>query len=910
MSESGVSAPINWESDPQRMHPYQLLGLDASATRDEVLEALRTRLALVADRFSEDAAAASPWRMALHAAALQLMVPATQGFSGSSSAHVALQSQGGASPRLHELADLVLGMHGGWTPASMQHMRMLAHTAGVPEQQLLEYFAAQSAASRSEAPSQQEPSAWHAHVETDAARRVAESVDTSPDDASPTGARVWTYVVITAGVVVGFVVLAIGLRIMTARPNAAPKPIAGATVPLVNPPANAVQASADGTVAKTASTSETAPELSFRDAIAALRASSDPASWKPVDSVWRAMSRGWAQADKIDRIVALDMVVERVYAESRRGGTDGSVIAMLSEDLAQTPPQLASWTSELVLSRVWALAVAARVSGERDLDRRTTELLRRSAGVLASSSVLAGSDADSLLLSACVRVAMEPWENAQRSSIATPSTNQVDVHAPAAWKTWTSAVAQLSGGNVAQRDMAVLRVLDAMLRGSEGQSWTASGDACLRALLPSMDWSEQGQARGRFVRWLGSETLSGEVVSVLTVLVSQQPQAMLDPSFVLSTQASVEERTSLRGRLVRIWSMSSPQEQQEFAERYARVVERVLAIRPVTPIDHLHVASIMSAMCGIAELAWEGSSSAASIALDGIDRSDVNLKPLASESATPTIASTWGVEYISVGSDLMRRRQILTAVQSAPSRQEAAILVRDAVRGPNAEIRQAALRALEPWVRTTEVRRAMLDFVPFMPATLATSQLMQNTLGVTLPPPRDGRWRSAVRRALVQASLGVDGTRAGDLDTTADAFRLQYQDRVETLRGSSFATGMPTWKLAWELRMLRLERVRRDAPRETYDGYEQLQQVVRHREPPKGHDIHAFLAVQADLVRLMAVELRLQPSCSAADVDAVIAQWRTHEQSAAHVFEQIRSGELAHMQLYLLRMRCAQEAKR
>lgn len=799
--------------------PFALLGLTPEdASEDLIILQLQRRLDAVARHPESGTHEADEVRMALHAAAAQLLEHASP--AASERLEVAAQSLG-TTPAAIGMEHAVLttiGMHGGWNARALSQLMMIAQTRGAMAQDVISAVERISRAPGSPAPPFKRPAlavrGGRAPLMHPAPRPLVRPSNV-PLESIPRAVEVDPGAAAVKKVVFGFgavVVLVIGVMALVAyllapkkpsNPSSQPATVANdnATAPgsatrnTSSAPTNSDAASTQPDPAPpTSADSRTAdaappPPVSFaalltdlRDATRLLAADRAKALDR-FEFLHRQLAHSWVMATPDQRTAAQDAVVEFLYRVSSEptelDRATGAIVDAAAGLAAQGPVNATTITPTL-----WSSGMAVRLTRERDLPSRVQLRLRQvleSPPMRSLSSDGSGFDAGAALAATSLVPRM------------IPATVDVDAEANiAAWRAWTSAVSRL-GLSDKPRERLIILALDSLLRdGAEPTLNKASHDA-ISELASALSWRDSSDAREWLMRWFDSPGVSSSDLSVITqALTGGRVRAQgLDVTMVLSPNADEGTRAALRDRYREAWGLEGNGSRDIRAGAWAEAAKREITSGTIASPGggvgasyQLGVAVRLARLNAAAEAIWRGQAAEPNppsgdieSLLTGVAR---NAGPAAAAgparmpwggptrtpqalSSTPggggsdPTSGAWGVRYLAARTNIPVRRELLASYQ--PSEEmiglEASILVSEATRGSPDDLRKSARAIVVANASHAAFVNSLLNETPSMPATRDNANLVNTIAGGLGVSPKDPAWRVSARRALVERLLEI-----------------------------------------------------------------------------------------------------------------------------------------------------------
>ncbi len=937
-----------------------LLGLDVSSVDERsVLRALNVQLARVSSHAERDTPAADEVRLALHAAAAQLLDPAVR-------AIVIARARGQRTPetiaprpaRLASPKDepvshgavrafehdalRLLARHGGWGAGSMRQLAQFAHARGMPAEQLVERLHAMLRGGGAQnifdngGVSTASPPAG-----TGDAPSGRSALSTAPRQESPVLASVRSEAAMdvrTARTVRLAAFLLIGLigvlllayaGVMVTR---TPAPGGGGAA---NPPvASAGSGAAIATDAAAPAGPEPGRDRSLQDAVVRTReggvsASENARERRQPEAVdmarlvrdiratvamldddpgqatdrftllVRALSRGWTTLAPVERAAAHDAVVEFLY----RAGEHPHAVAGATRAVA-SPAAVYAASSEApaageVPAVVWSVGMLARLSRERDLPARArSEIEATLAGALGERG-LTGD-----------RVFDDAAHDALRSVALRLATGGGSARA---WEAWTAVAGALAGDGRDRRVTLLLRGLDTLLDRGPSPSESEDVFAAIGVLVRTLPWRDSDATRPWLVgRFDAPRITIAHLHAITTALATQSSADGVDLTMVVRRRDSESERRAMRDRYATAWGIETPAGGGAWAEAWRTLLRRAPVEGERGAPAWLRSAVAISMLNESAALAWGGDSDGADAALGEARaflerRGTFQRRGAEFRGIQNAPADGWWARYLNAGSNVPARMDLLRDLaHRGPAgvyRQDATVLVREALRGVPAQVRETAMQTLRRLSMSPAVVNAMLDELHRLPDSRGARELVAS-VAIASATPREGEaWHQHARRSLVIRLLELTAS-AGELaevDDLADALALSYARRAGDPRASE-SGAVNAADSAAALRVA----LERQASRLTPGGRVPitLGEIERRRASRAGlahGPVQRFCVEQLAVCELLAYIVALERPAEAGRVGAILDRLERERREADHVFIQIGAVEQAVAMLWRLR---------
>lgn len=869
--------------------PHALLGLAPGVLSQAEILAARDRQMVRVDRHAEALTpAADEVRVALHAAAAQLLNPAVREH---------LRATGLAEQRRTALAGLehdvvmTLGMYGGWTRRSLPRLVALAHARGLRADDVA--VAVRGVAQRRARPgrSAERPAAGRLLAESASPQVVARHQ--------------------RAGLIIGLValcsILAAGVLIRVALKSGERRGVEVAALPLPSeqkpppivllPSQNADEPSRPVAAPSEAKPADVLPSLER----ALVVAGADPrqAERLGVEAV-RGLSRHWLEFDAAQRARAQDAVLELMY---RLGGSSMNTRPML--EAVGAGSQLlrsaqSTMTADEVARATWSIGMLTRLRRESDLSAQSQMLIERWLG-----SALLG-----------VRPAQASFTEGAIAAlqVIAPLLASRDPGDPDAWRAWSRAVALLSESDASRRALLLAQGGGYVLITNLGPQRASIAFESIAAVIEAMPW-EVAESRQWLVRQFDNREVGTPALSAATqALVARGRIENVDPTMVLPANASDPDRRTLRDRYVEAWNLSEPGSDTEVLERLERALAELDAgvSREPTGEQMLRSAVGYARLNAAAAARWQGDGAAAIQMLENFRVPDAALsRPGRGVDFADDSDGNWAERYLQQGANVDRRLELLGELRSRGGSRlgpvDAEVLVAEALRGSGRGVREVARTAVEQYGSSPAVVNALLEEAPRIPPLPGMSDLIS---GITLSPLPDRNsplWRAVVRRALVERLLellSAEGDTAA-IDLLAALLDQAYMERAamnRALSSSADGSSQPCERSAMQLRARWTQTAER-LPRSRLNFT--LAEVERRRSGRMALSrglIQQFVVEQIALAETMGIVVAAERPALTASVQGVLDRLDADVQRSLHVFEQVARVERAMVQLWELRL--------
>ncbi len=932
--------------------PFAVLGLSPTACTDDlVLSALDRQIERI-DRHPEcDTPEADEVRLALHAAAAQLLDPIVRRhlvakWTGQRIAaaapvrHAAPQPAGSPVPSAKLLeadAILTLGIFGGWNQRSLRRLMSLARARGMTNTQVAQTLANLSKRRRvSRAPAPR-PVAPRRHArsreEFEALERPASaplpptprapvSALPEPDEVDPAKALLRNAMIFGAVGLVGLFGAFVLIMILTANspapvtpppkpaPAAASAPVRQASDPASGPPETAKPAPAP------------APPIPVE--LAALTreisACAEGVQTEPAEAIARferamqTLGASWPQVPQ-DRLIAChDSILEFIYKASTAPDITLRAVAAVGAGagaLASPGPL----TPDHVLPAAWSSGILVRLARERDLSASARGAIesRIASGLGQARPALeqtfeAGAGAALSLIPARLTPAAAQGADAP-----------VDLEA---WRRWEEGVDALAGKDSAVRLRLLLSGLETLLVSAPEPNVNRGVSDAIAELTLRITWRPEDESRRWLLRWFADQRITpADLHAVTSTLATRSSAEGVDLTMVLSTSASDKLRADLRDRFATVWSLGESLNRDDLTTAWIKAAKEAINKSYATGEDAEELASavVLARLNEAASWQWRG---------DGGEAARIvgDLRPPVDQALTPTNANptavklelsdgAWAEKYLAARQNLKVRRDLMEQLTSgggpyALGAVDAEVLVGEALTGSPAEFRAQALEAVKRYSEGPAIVNAVLERLPRMQRTPTATSLIEYLTQRQLPPARDPDWPIVARRVLVERLL----------EAIAAESSTARVDRLATLLAVSYRSMASAAPLSPDQRAIKSQppaersaamawqrwRMSADAIVPTAPPPIPLDQIDRRRNGrlSQAHGmVQAFAAEEASICEVVAYIVNAEQPAKADQVKLVLSQLGEDRRRATSVLHQINVSERAMTQLWLLRFK-------
>ncbi len=909
--------------------PLGLLGLSHNeCTPEAVTAALSRQLDRVNEHPHATSHEADEVRLALHAAAAQLMDPRTREAIVAST----LAGKAWARPR-RPLSPLTiakaraeirrtLGRFGGLNERSIRFLSLVAERHGIAREQLADAVRASmrepGRPTRTPAP----PREQRTPVRTPAAAAAPGTPE--PSEIDPVVRTLRLVLVLGA---VGIVTIAVAVvAIWLIVRGLAPSPATPARPAPITTRAPAGGTSTDAVPKPPADAISTKPVFTApgTDPITLCRvlsgsveklATDRGAASAQFDGAFAGLATSWVELEPDRAASAQDAVVEFLYrAADNTVVADGAARTILQGSEAMRNGTL-PLEADRVLPGVWSVGTLARLARERELPAHVRAMIDGELAVVVSGAVAGGTGSftsgASAALQAVPRLLVRPRAEQTPAAIAPL----------AAFERWLQAAKAVTGTDERTLHRLVLGTLETVLIDGPEPEPSSATSGVVTLLVGALDWRADADARVRLVRWFDSPSVSSvDLNAVTSGVIAASSAEGIDASMVLGSRAELPQRQELRDRYLAAWSLKDQGAVDALVAEWAKAARHYSGedVAAGEPGAQLARAAILARVNLAATQLHAGLSAEPGDVLRALDAPVLGAMGAPGAAAVFTSLDqgasdgSWAVKYLAAEKNIPQRAALLAELgqhASSLGQVDAEVLAFEALRGAPTQVRRAAGDLMVKYCMGPAVINAALEQVPFLPRTQETSDLIRKLSLGQVPPLKDPDWRIGVRRALVERLLQMLASRGEDraVDGLAGVLGDAYSGRnsvgaVDRTSGTPAERLSPdaaakAGRLAWQ----------RWAEAMTPGGRAPLtlDQIQRRHAGRAGLSeglVQSFAAEQVTTAELMAYVIAGERPDSADQVRAVLDRLTKARRQAEHVFGQILAAERAMTELWMIRL--------
>lgn len=619
-----------------------------------------------------------------------------------------------------------------------------------------------------------------------------------------------------------------------------------------------------------------------------------------------------------DQIAAFtDGVVDAVYALSRDADWGrGSIDALMAPTVWRQPTE-----AKEVAARVWpsvfAAGTLARLSRERDLP----SAVRSAVNIELTRVSATPSEAT---FEAGARSGLQAVANVL-SAVRGSTSSITDLGI--AWGKWAdAALATADMSNVrdpGRRALVLLVPFEDYLRTGPDPSADKQALESIQAITARLDFSTAGAPRQWLLRWLISPEITAGRLFALTSKLAQEPAQSggIDTALVVPSAANENLRADLRDRYAKAWGMVESQDADALKRDWVAWSKEFLADLQVPQSPALALAGAVAAarINEAAWLMWIGEPEKASIALDRrmepasmVQKALEQVKPESVLDPGPPDGE-WGAKYLAASQ--AERRELLNGVGvdgGVVGPRDCFVIVSEMIKGQSVTIRASARDRVKFLGGQAPMLATLLDLAGSLPRTRETNELLDFVTVQAMPSTDEPRWREYVRRALVDRLLVAiaAGGEFGVIDTLAEQLAEAYQVRGGVSTGTVLSPEEASSRLA--TRMLKVAETLPSTGREHATLAEINQRWTARQQREKASStgrIRLFLAHQMATFELTAYTMVTEDPTREQSVKDVVSKVIQAWSGANSSLEQSRVAERGIASLWMLRLAPIQQGE-
>ena len=908
---------------PLGTDPFALLGLPRQPVSDtEVLQALGSKMSTIAGHARGQTPEANEIRLALHAAAAQLLDPQLQELllhaSSQTESPVPPAGQAGrVSPlpqptlsadrhetliesQVHPLSHdvlLVVASNGGWNASAMRRLAMLAHARGIASHEIPDAITrvlANPLTRPSPLPTTA-PAAAPSPVEDDNGSRVgsvASSYHSGVIKRASLGSRLAPWLI---GSVTLILLVLIWVR-LTALPKQKAITEDDTTVSATES-RQQTRESAAQLQSQEPAPAELTPREGMRS-ITRLATNSQALGDTELDefrTAYRVVSSHWTELGS-DQIGAVhNALLELLYKNAANIDAAQAIVAEIGQPMR-------TFTANPEGLRAWVLSVAtmSRLSMERNLPTSLdSAIIGRLTASLGQNAL--GNDQS---FEAAVMLALNAAANKLTSQNASEGS----------WRIWLDQLGAVArpGGSV--YDEAVLDSIERVMLEGDDPAQSRAVFQALETLAAALKIEQNSPVAERLVGWLANDRVTvSDLGVVMRELISRSHMEDVDESLIPSPGTGESERMAIRTKLEEVLLGKDAGTSEAIASWMSIADQQLDVSAPRRPAELVARAVVLSRLSAAARSTLWGDQKAAESTLANltgdVDRLVASIDPNATDYLGGNSADEWALKYIDARQNIPIRQALLGDLTRSKRKLgpvAAELLVRDAFLGSPATVRAQAREVVRLYADSPAVLNAVLEHLPRLPKIESSSELIEAVTYTRLPSTKSPAWSTKARQACVDELLRrLAGTGEGQVvDTLAMLLKESYDARLGSKPSST--SGADAVSLADSASQLSAM-WRRLAEQEGEEiplmaALDDLDHRAIGRLLLAEGSLDRFAAHQVTAVEAMSILVLAENPSARSRVEAIRSELSASRRNAKNVLEQIYACEAAGVKLWKLRL--------
>ncbi|HED54511.1 MAG TPA: hypothetical protein ENJ00_09985 [Phycisphaerales bacterium] len=884
--------------------PFALLGLPRRPVDDQtVLAALGARMEGVAKHPRSQTPEANELRLALHAAAAQLLDAQVQELLLSEPARESERPQvpipgqpmpnSKPSPILaavglsHDVL-MVVAANGGWNQRAMRRLAQIAHARGIPSAEIptavisvLGGFTPNVATEPAIGGQESRP------------RPRSGSLTPTIPNVSSRKRSSGSLVPIILSILTISTFILIWVRLTEPKPKQqalpAPSAVNDAEQP-IQPLITDEQAASPPKDETHYSSVEAAQQIVD---LASLRQPLSDDEMKAFQLAHSALAEGWIELGS-DQVSAVhNAIVELLYAHAMTPERAQRFVASIAKAYRPNGTDRAA-----LASTVWAVGTLTRLSQERNLPTAIdSAIVGRLAGVLGDG----------------VRSAAKSFREGAIAASQIEAEMLADSDQPAkVWMDWLRVLGAAVGADPERREQEILRALETVL--ITGKEPTASRAAykTIETLARELTLEPKSRTADVVIGWFADDRISAaDLTAVMRPLVQGSLTEGIDQSLIPANSATEPQRMAIRQRLQTV--LQGKGDQQDWpGTQWLKLTESELA-KPVPTSAAGHVARVvsMSRLSSAAHAILWGDDQAAEFIVANL-HDDTNR--LLAVKVTPVSALggdgslDWATRYLNARQNIPIREALLgelTRGNHTLGPVAAELVIKEAFLGTPATIRRQAQDVARLHRSSPAIVNAMLEYLPRAPHVQSVSDLIETIARTRLPATDNPAWAYRVRKATVERLLElITGVGQGEIvDQLVALLAQSYDARLTGSTGTSTGDSQ-TLELAaeglyqsWHDRAdEQIADIRLRSELESLDH-----RLIGRLTLARG-TLERFAAYQVSAVEAAGLLIRAEQPAQSGQVEAVIENLTERRRSADNVLEQLVASEETMVRLWQIRL--------
>jgi len=503
---------------------------------------------------------------------------------------------------------------------------------------------------------------------------------------------------------------------------------------------------------------------------------------------------------------------------------------------------------------------------------------------------------------------------AMNRSLATFDSGEGDERAWGRWREALGAATRMVDRGDTRREIETLLAAEAIMRHGPALARDPDAYAAAGALLGTVEWTPESAgagatpARQALLRWFDDRTIETEDLALVTEwVVGESGAPGIGIQMTLHRDAGAEQRAALRDRYASVWGLNDDRGVDEVATRWRVLAERRLR-RDADGGDEIGALARAAEDSRLSEAAarrWRREFSAARLILDDPyavveEAARQRGRRSALSEAGGDRDGAWALEYLSAGASGDRKFAAVSRLElwgGSIGPIDGDVLTRAALLGSPAEVRSAAQRVVRKRAEEPAVINGLLESIGVAPRNESTRALVESVTNRVMPSARSAGWEQSARLALTEKLLEMLAGRGGlsAIDRLSAALEQSHRNRA----GESASAGDASRAL-WSAWRADAERFA-VAPRHSWS----LETIDRRRAGRVSLAVgpaQRFAAEQVSAAELMGYVVAAERPSRADEVEVVMRAMASARREASGVFGQIEATERAMLALWMIRL--------
>jgi hypothetical protein len=184
-----------------------------------------------------------------------------------------------------------------------------------------------------------------------------------------------------------------------------------------------------------------------------------------------------------------------------------------------------------------------------------------------------------------------------------------------AWQRWMQAADAASGGDPAVRNRALIAGLEVLLISGPEPNQSRSTAAVIGQIVQQITWRAGDESRLALLRWFNDRRMTAaDLAAVTSALATKSSAEGIELTMVLSTSASDRVRSELRDRYATVWNIEYQAQKDDLTTAWLKAAQAAVdeSLSPGGDFDQLERTVVLARLNEAAWLQWRGSGGDAS----------------------------------------------------------------------------------------------------------------------------------------------------------------------------------------------------------------------------------------------------------------------------------------------------------